>query len=386
MKSPNKMLRDIAAPPVDVLYERAMKDEKTYEELSNGTEVVPIFNPSITLQELEKRQFLTDKNGYTFGTKQLYQAESDFGIDYMSALYQPSGQPNHNFYIDIDTALCTGINGLNDEVAARLVEEIGVPVIVKGPEFSGNKRSGPRRLASVALAALNISQSFSAETSMAISAEIIERNSLPSTAVVYGKSRGAMIGGKKYPYAHDRDIDIIHYRLIDPCVGVRAFESPADIVRYGVWPAADFTQSLPSFAKFALEGKLRQRAKTIETNPAYVTGMIIGTVPSLLSGESMANRIPLHKGTSLVHMANNPIADTDEYLRQFVHHRNFDHHEISDCHIGGIILPRNIRRTVRHLKDFSIEFDAARGNEMNIDWDKVHNNPKKLSAIHNKAA
>lgn len=387
MKSPTRLLRDIAAPSADGLYQRAMKDEKTYEELGNGTEIVPIFNPNfLKFETFGAEQLLINKQNEAFGTKQLYEVETDFGIDYMAALYRPTAEARHDFYIDIDTPVCTGIKGLNDEVATRLVEEIGVPVILKGPEFSSSKRTGAARLANVAIAATNISQSFSAENSMAISARIIEQEHLPTTAVVYGKSRGAMVGGKKYSYAKERGVDVIHYRLIDPCVGQRAFENPADILRYGVWPVADLMQSIPSFAKFALEGKLRSRAKTIETDLAYVMGMMVGALPSLLSGEPMGGRIPLHKGVSLVHMGNNPIADTKEYLRQFEYHSNFDHHEVADTHIGGIILPRNIRRTLRHLKDFSKEYELARGDETKINWASVHNNPTKAAIEVTRAA
>ena len=269
---------------------------------------------------------------------------------------------------------------MNDEVASRLTRELGVPVLLKGPEFSGDRPGGVNRLAKVALTATNISQSFSAESSMEISAAIIDQEQLPRTAVVYGKSRGAMIGGKKYPYAEDRGISVVHYRLIDPCVGKRALTNPADVLRYGVWPVIDIAQSLPSFAKFALQGNLKTRAKTVETDVAYLTGMVVGTLPSLLSGESMSDRIPLHKGVSLVHMSHNSIADTEEYLEQFKHHDNFDHHEVKDTHMGGIVLPRNINRTVRHLDEFANEFEAAGGDERLITWSNVHNNPKRDAA------
>lgn len=379
------LLRNYAAPNPNMLFERAMKDEKTYPELANGTEIVPIFNPEVRVTVEGNREPLYDRHGNAYGVKQLYLAETDYGIDYMNALYSPLDGPAHDFYIDIDTPLATGIHGLNDEVAARLLREVGVPVLLKGPEFSGGKYTGLRGMGRVALASSNVSQSFSAETSMAISAEILALNPHVSPmAAVYGKSRGAMIGGKKYPYAHDVGINIVHYRLIDPCVGKRALENVTDIMRYGAWPASDLLRSLPSFARFALEGNLRARARTVETSPAYVAGMVLGTVPSLLSGESMGNRIPLHKGVSLVHMASNPIADTIEYLEQFKHHKHFDHHEIPDTHIGGIVLPRNIARSVRHFKEFGAEFDRAAGNERLIEWDKVHNNPHKadIATIH----
>lgn len=387
MTKPTTFLRNLAAPSAETLYERAMQDQKTYNELPDGTKLVPIFNPEFTrFDQHNDVQLLSNKDGEAYASKRRYSIETSFGIDYTAVLYQPTDDPRHNFYIDIDTAVCTGVNGLNDEVAARLVEEIGVPVILKGPEFSGESGAGLGRLASVALAATNISQSFSAETSMAISAEIVDFENLPRRTVVYGKSRGAMVGGKKYPYAHDREIDVIHYRLIDPCVGRRALEGPADVLRYGIWPASDLMQSLPSFAKFALEGKLKARARTIETSPSYLTGMLLGAVPSLLSGETTGDCIPLHKGVSLVHMANNPIADTADYLQQFSHHPNFDHHEVSDTHMGGIVLPRNIRRTVRHLKDFGSAFDQAGGDEAQIDWTSVHNNPQKASITRIHAA
>ena len=386
MKTPSRLLRDIVAPSPDALYERAMKDEKTYPELSDGTEIVPIFNPSVSLEALGDEQPLIDKSGNCYGTKQLYSTETDFGIDYAAAVYQPN-EPRYGFYVDIDTPLCTGINGLNDEVAARLTEEVGVPVILKGPEFSGNRKKRPQQLASVALAATNISQSFSAENSMAISDELLLRNpNIPRTAVAYGKSRGAMVGGKKHPYAVDRDINILHYRLIDPCIGRRALGNPGDLLRIGVWPATDMMKSVPAFAKFALEGKLGQRAKTIETNLGYVAGMLVGTIPSLLSGEEIGRRIPLHKGISLMHMANNPIADTDFYLQQFAWHKNFDNHPVPDTHIGGIILPRNIRRTVRHFREFGAEFERVGENEQLINWDTVHNNPKKATVTRIHAA
>ena len=85
-------------------------------------------------------------------------------------------------------------------------------------------------------------------------------------------------------------------------------------------------------------------------------------------------------------MASNPIADTNEYLEQFKHHKHFDHHEIPDTHIGGIVLPRNIARSVRHFKEFGAEFDRAAGNERLIDWDKVHNNPHKADTTRIRAA
>lgn len=387
MKSPTRLLRDITAPSALALHERAMKDERTYSELGNGTEIVPIFNPSFRrFEEIGGIELLHDDGGTAYGSRRRYEIETDFGIDYSAVLYRPIGDAKHDFYVDIDTPICTGVRGLNDEVASRLVREIGVPVILKGPEFSATRDVNAKKLASIALAATNVSQSFSAETSMAMSAEIIEREDLPRTAVVYGKSRGAMIGGKKYPYAIDRDINIVHYRLIDPCIGRRAFESATDVLRFGVWPMTDVAKSLPSFAKFALEGRLRERARTIETNAAYIAGMVLGTVPSLLSGESMGDKIPVHKGVSLVHMSNNPIADTIDYLRQFEQHTNFDHHEVRNTHIGGIVLPRNIRRTVRHLTDFSAEFSLVGGDEMKIDWSKVHNNPKKATVTQIHAA
>ncbi len=382
-----KLLRNYAAPTPDMLFERAMKDEQKYPELAIGSEIVPIFNPNVRVAAEGDRETLYDNSGDAYGVKQLYVAESDFGIDYMNALYSPLDGPRHDFYIDIDTPVATGIHGLNDEVAARLLREVGVPVLLKGPEFSGGKQTGLRGLGRVALASSNVSQSFSAETSMAITEKILALNPhVPSTAAVYGKSRGAMIGGKKYPYAHDAGINVVHYRLIDPCVGKRALEGVGDIMRYGAWPASDLLRSVPSFARFALEGNLRARARTVETSSAYLAGMVLGTVPSLLSGEAMGNRIPVHKGVSLVHMASNPIADTAEYLEQFKQHLHFDHHEIPDTHIGGIVLPRNIARSVRHFKEFGAEFDRAAGDEHLINWDKVHNNPNKLDTTQTYAA
>ncbi len=378
MKSPARAFRDIVAPSHEALWQRAMTDMKTYDDLPDGTRV-PIFNPQlIRHEEIDGVRILYDAYGNATGTKRKFESETSFGIDYASSLYQPIGEPQHDFYIDIDTPLSTGVEGLNDEVAMRLVQEIGVPVILKGPEFSAAKSDGVRRLAKAALAATNISQSFSAESSMEISAQIVHDEGLPTTAVVYGKSRGAMIGGKKHSYANERGINVVHYRLIDPCVGERALGNIGDTIKYAAWPATDMAKSLPSFARFALEGNLRSRARTVETSLAYLTGMVAGTIPSLLAGEAMGSRIPLEKGVSLVHMASNPIADTEAYLEQFKDHKNFDHHEIHDTHIGGIILPRNIRRTVRHLNDFAREYESAGGDEIRINWAKVHNNPKSL--------
>lgn len=382
-----ELFRDIAAPSPTALFERAMQDEKTYTELQNGTEIVPIFNPQITrFDTVENASPLVDASNTPYGYRHTYEVETDFGIDYAAALYMPH-DIQHDFYIDIDTPICTGIKGLNDEVASRLVREIGVPVMLKGPEFSSDKKVSLCRLARVAFAAANISQSFSAESSMEISRRMLADNpTVSSNAVVYGKSRGGMIGGKKYSYAQERGVNVIHYRLIDPSVGKRALENPSDVVRYGVWPVMDIAKSLPSFAVFALEGKLRERAKTIETNLAYVAGMVTGAVPSMLSGEDMGRRIPLDKGVSLVRMTNNLIADSEEYLQQFESHVNFDYHDIPHTHAGGIILPRNIRRTVRHFKDFSTAYDEAAGDETKIDWGKVHDNPKKAAVIQIRAA
>lgn len=377
IKNPSHLLQDIVAPSSEMLWQRAMKDVKSYDELPSGTEV-PIFNPQITRhEEIDAIKVLHTAEGIAFGTRQVFETETSLGIDYTTRLYQPIGGAQHDFYIDVDTPLSTGVDGLNDEVAQRLVKEIGVPVILKGPEFSAIKDNSIRRLAKVAMAATNISQSFSAEVSMEISALIAESEALPSAAVVYGKSRAAMIGGKKYPYAIDRNINVVHYRLIDPCVGKRALAHPKDVLRYGLWPATDMARSLPSFARFALEGNLRQRIKTVERSPAYAIGMITGTIPSMLSGETMGDRVPLYKGVSLVQMTNNPIADREDYLGQFSEHTNFDYHHIEGCHIGGIVLPRNIRRTVRHLKDFTAEFERAGGDERQIKWKDVHMNPNK---------
>lgn len=385
IKAPARAFRDIIAPQQEALWARAMTDMKQYDDLPDGTRV-PIFNPElIRHEEIDGVHILYDAHGNAVGTKRMFESETRFGVDYVSSLYQPIGDRNDDFYIDIDTPLSTGVRGLNDEVAMRLVREIGVPVLLKGPEFSALASNGVCRLAKVALAATNISQSFSAESSMEISAQIVHDEGLPTTAVVYGKSRGAMIGGKKHPYASDRGINIVHYRLIDPCVGERALGDALDTLKYAAWPVTDMAKSLPSFARFALEGSLRSRARTVETSLAYLTGMFAGTIPSLLSGETMGDKIPLYKGVSLVHMANNPIADTDAYLEQFQHHLHFDHHEVHDTHMGGIVLPRNIRRTVRHLTDFAREYAAASGDEFMINWQNVHNNPKRVPDVANSS-
>jgi hypothetical protein len=379
IKNPSHLLRDIIAPSSEALWQRAMSDVKTYDDLPDGTEV-PIFNPQITRhEEVGAIEVLRTANEIPYATRQVFETETSLGIDYATRLYQPIGGAKHDFIIDIDTPLSTGVDGLNDEVAARLVREIGVPVILKGPEFSAVKDKNICRLAKVALAATNISQSLSAEVSMEISALIIDSEGLPDTAVVYGKSRGAMVGGKKYPYAKDRGIQIIHYRLIDPCIGKRALASPHDVLRYGLWPVTDMARSIPAFARFALEGNLRQRIKTVERSPAHAIGMVVGTIPSLLSGETMGDRVPLHKGVSIAQMMNNPIADAKDYRAQFSEHVNYDYDDIKGPHIGGIILPRNIHRTVRHMKDLAAEFERANGDEWQINWDNVHNNPHRAN-------
>ncbi|HEY0965131.1 MAG TPA: hypothetical protein VGE13_01500, partial [Candidatus Saccharimonadales bacterium] len=155
MKSPARAFRDIVAPSHETLWQRAMQDVKnvkTYDDLPDGTEV-PIFNPNLVRhEEVDGIRILHDSRGNAIGTRRVFESETDFGIDYTSMLYQPVGTPRHDFYIDIDTPLSTGVEGLNDEVATRLVREIGVPVILKGPEFSTVNSNSIRHLAKVALA------------------------------------------------------------------------------------------------------------------------------------------------------------------------------------------------------------------------------------------
>jgi hypothetical protein len=356
---------------------------------------VPYFDPRILHHEAAGgRLLLHDPNTYEpFGTRQRYETEIAFGetrheiepdarhtLHFNSALYLPMGEPRHPYFIDIDTPLGTGIDdgSLNCEVAERLMKELGVPVLLKGPESGAKQSKQIGSLVSTALASLHISQSFTAELSMALTERIALDENLPPTAAVYGKSRGAMVGGKKHSYARERGVDVIHYRLVDPVAGRRALESPGDVLRYVTWPAVDMARSLPSFARFALEGNLRARLGTVETNPHYLIGMTVGTIPSLLSGEEIGWRIPIDKGISLMHMKGNPIADTPEYLVQFADHSNFDNHERHEAHMGGIVLPRNIRRSVRHFKDFGNEFEAAGYDDSQVNWANVHRNPHKL--------
>jgi hypothetical protein len=365
--------RDTVAPKDRALWERAMVDTKTYEKELGHHDEVPIFDPRIIEHgSVGDVQMLHSKKLNSYGTCENFETLTSFGIDYTSRLYIPAGGSRYPFYVDIDTPLSTGVNGLNADVAERIMHEVGVPVLLKGPEFSASHGKGPLRLAKTALDATNISQSFSAETSMAISERIISDADIDPVALVYGKSRGAMLGSKKYTYAKERGIEIPHYRLIDPCIGDRALDSPIDALRYATWIPRELIGSVPSFAKFALEGNLRSRAKTVETNMHYITGMIAGTVPSLLSGEPMAARIPKRKGVSLVHMDSNPIADTEQHLEEFVGHDNFDHQSYRNTHIGGIILARNIGHTVHHMQRFGESYQAAGHDEAKVNYDYVH--------------
>ena len=393
MKKLTSAVRDVIAPEDTAIWERAVT-EKRIDETLGHTKEVPFFDPRILRhEEVGGLEVLHDTHtGQIDGTCHRFETSMAFGdtrhdddidpryiMEFASKLYLPSSEPRHPFFIDIDTPIGTGIEGLNSEVAERLMKELNVPVLLKGPEFSGSKDCSISSLVSTALAAVNISQSFTAEMSMVITEAIAEQYDLPENVFVYGKSRGAMLGGKKHSYAQSRDLNILGYRLIDPCIGKRAFESAGDTIRYGIWIPTDMARSVPSFVRFALEGKLRSRTKTIETDAHHLVAMLAGTVPSLLSGEEMGWRIALDKGISLLHMQDNQIADTPQYLKQFANHRNFDSHRRRDAHMGGIVLPRNIRRSLRFFTDFGTEYDRAGYQESQIDWIKVHNNPQKQS-------
>jgi hypothetical protein len=385
-------VRDIIAPADTALWQRAMTDSRPDSTLGHDKEV-PYFDPRILRHDvvLDSLPLYDSESDYVFGSVSRFESDIAFSesrhnitpdasdtLHFDSALYLPT-EIRHPFFIDIDTPLGTGIEpgSLNCEVAERLMQELQVPVILKGPESGMHQDSSVSSLVSTVLASLHISQSFTAEMSMAITERIMADYDLPEYAAVYGKSRGAMVGGKKHSYANDRGIQIVHYRLVDPCVGKRALGSSADVLRYLAWPSTDMVRSLPSFAKFALEGNLRARAKTVANDKLALITMVAGTIPSLLSGEEIGWRVPTDKGVSLMHMADNPIADTPEYLEQFAGHRNFDNHERYGAHIGGIVLPRNIRRSLRHFHDFGDEFESAGYDPQQIKWANVHKNPKK---------
>ncbi|HCR55543.1 TPA: hypothetical protein DIV49_01090 [Candidatus Saccharibacteria bacterium] len=374
-------LRSAVAPHHEVLWDKAVGNRPgafidDHTQIETGrTERVPFFNTKIErIAYDDSPTVLQDELERPLGTVYRHDVKTTDGLYRASSVYIPDQRiaTGYPFTLAIDTPWFTGTQGHNDDLASLLMRELGVSVVLVGPEYS-TQQSGclldPRRLAKVAFTTLNIPQALSAESSVEITAALADHHDLQRQIVKLGESRGGMVSMAVHPYARTRELGYIYYDLTDPCVAERLFEEPKDVLDLAKFSLYESIGAAKVGLKLAKEQALRQKAGTIPLQPEFLAGATLATSRAIASGEAgqFPSWMPHDSAVHLLSMLKNTMSSAEAWPEKFANHTNFAHLTLHEMHFGlaDPSVPRHLIGRVAALGDALL----AGGP---IDYRKVH--------------
>lgn len=373
-------VRSAIAPRHEDLWHRAGAKEEFVEIEPGHTEIVPFFDARVDQSRsvAHEPEPVLDRLHRQVGEMHHYDIVLEDGVDRSARVYLPqeSDRSDSPFMIHMDTPWFTSTKGHNNRIAEIFMQEIGVPVVVVGPEYSTTQGRLPRelaRLAQTAMGSTSISLSRSAEGSMAIASHLAAEHELPRSIVKVGESRGAMLAMGERPYAEANDLEILYYDVTDPCVAQRVLQQRGDVLKLARWPLKEAVGSLAVAAALLPHGGLTHKIGTVSTNPNFLVAAMMGVGPALLSGEAgeFPYRVPTDAGIHIVNFKRNTMADASVWREKFEMHENFELVELKGPHMG-LAYPSVQRHVVERIKRFDEEFLRQGGQLQAVDWQNVY--------------
>lgn len=338
--------REIILPTPDVLHDRS----------SIGIDMIAI-EPDVLrpvhrfesqaadIRLVEDRQIIVkDRLDREIGVRHWNDVLTIDGVDRGVTTYVPhdeckSGYP---FTLVMDTAWFTGLEGHNDMIAETFMKELGVSVVVIGPEFSAaepRKIGAEMKLGRLAAISAGFSLMKSGEASAEIYSELLEaypEYHLKSEVIGVGESRAAMIEQVRRLYMRLKGIETVHSDITDPSVNEQALRSGADVLDIARWPMRELMGSLAVGMARLKRGDLHREIGTVPIDHRYLIGAVVGTGPALLSGEEgmFADLTALSHPQHIVNFNLNSMAHTAQRQDRYALHYNSTEIELNGCHLG----------------------------------------------------
>lgn len=390
MRNPLEVVKHTIAPCPETLWERGGATSRMVEIEEGRHEEVPFFTLEIAERGPITQQPVHDELARQIGTTFTQDIITSDGIDRQTRLHLPTDEyrnPDFAFMLQMDTAWLTSIDGHNDNTAATLAKQLGVPILEIGAEHSTRRLAFPLeglRLAKTAKQSYGISQAKTAQSSQLITADFIERYTLPNTIVKIGESRGAMVTPAQYPYAKYYGNQIVYSDITAPCVPDQLFTHSSDLLRLGQFPGSE----VAGFAIVALEAAKkrasREVAGTITANPNFWVSSIGGIGPALMSGEAgrFTKWVPhnQHEGNMhIVTFRNDAVSRPNTWKSLYAPHQGVAIITLRGSHVT-LAHAETLRHIVDRLQNFGYELSVASGDLTRVNWKNVH--LKDDDAVH----
>ncbi len=393
MLSQLKRQREIILPTPDVLHDRAALWWEDVEIEHGNMQKLPHFQSWVDTVEpaLDKRKIVTDHDKSVVGIRYWDDVRTADGVDRGVTTYVPSDEirTGYPFSLVMDTAWFTGLEGHNDVIAETFMKELGVSVVVVGPEFTAahpNAVGAETKLGRVAALCAGFSQMRSMEASAMIYEALQSSRpyyGLTKDVIGVGESRGAMGEQIRRAYMQLMGVTTVHSDITDPNVQNRALESWGDAYDLARWPVGEAMGSVAVGAALLRRGKLHRQIDTVPLSRRYLLGALLGTGPALLSGEEglFADFTPLDHPQHITNFKNNKMAHTDSRREAYALHRNTTIHKLKGCHLG-LAYPSIQERVI----DRSTQIGIALQNGQPLNFQAIHQTGHKSAELLEEAA
>lgn len=381
--------REIILPSPNVLHNRSRIGSETVEIDPGRSAELHYFESDVIRDEsvARKRKEITDRLDRVVGERRWHDIVTSDGIDRGVTVYTPNDdiRSGYRFSIVMDTAWFTGLEGHNDMLAETFMKELGVGVVVIGPEFSAaepQKVSGEMKLGNLAMMSAGFSLMKSGEASAKIydylQSEYPEYE-LMNEVVAAGESRGAMIEEIRRLYMSLLGINVVHSDLTDPNVSKRGLQNLEDVVDTLKWPIREGIGVTAVALALAKKGVLHREIGTVPVSKRYLVGATLGTGPAIISGEEglFAGYTPLGHPQHIINSTQNTMAHVHERQQNYSEHFNTTIVPLDICHLGlgfPSIQARVIDRT-HEIGRQQLVSSADRAI-----WKQIHANGHELAA------
>lgn len=381
--------RETILPTPDVLYDRSKISSEEIFIDPNRVATLHYFESDVHDEReiLSKYRVIKDRLDRVVGERHWHDIATIDGVDRGVTVYIPGEEirSDYRFTIVMDTAWFTGLEGHNDMLAENFMKELGVNVMVIGPEFSGaepKKVDGAMGLGKIAM----MSSGFSLMKSGEAAAEIYDymRREYPGyelrdDVIAAGESRGAMIEEIRRLYMKLRGINVLHSDLTDPNVSKQALQTFEDCLRTLQWPVVEGVGVLAVAAALAKKGVLHREIGTVPLSLRYMVGATLGTGPALLSGEegTFASYTSLTHPQHIINSTQNSLAHVEHRQENYKDHFNTTIVPLDICHLG-LGFPSIQARVIDRTHEIGARQLASPADH--IVWSEVHANGRGLAA------
>lgn len=383
--------REIILPTPNVLHDRSKVTALDEEILVDPDRSVTLHHFKSQVEDerevLRKYKQVKDRLDRVVGERHWHDVLTIDGVDRGVTMYVPSDEirSDYKFTVVMDTAWFTGLEGHNDMLAETFMKELGVSVMVIGPEFSADepkKVGAATKLGKIAA----LSAGFSLMKSGEASAEIYDymlRNypeyNLQQDVIGAGESRGAMIEEIRRLYMMLKGINVLHSDLTDPNVSKQALQTMEDCLQTLQWPVVEGVGVLAVAAALAKKGVLHREIGTVPMNLRFMLGATLGMGPALLSGEEgmFADYTPLTHPQHIINSTRNNMAHVEQRQQNYKDHTNTTIIPLDICHLGLGFPSIQARVIDRSHEIGKMQLVSSTDHEL---WKKIHATGHVLAA------